>query len=67
VPLLVVSPWTGTDTQGYISGKCKSVGNCQNDVPPYQHDFGSILNFTEYVFGLPQGGIGASQNLQYDD
>ena len=52
VPLLVVSAWTPT---GYISGSCKT-GPCTPQVP-YVHDFGSILNFIEYTFGLSQGGI----------
>lgn len=55
--MLVVSAYTGTNTAGYISGPCQN-GSCNNDKAPYQHDFGSIVNFTQYVFGLPQGGIG---------
>jgi phospholipase C len=57
VPLLVVSPYTGTKNQdgsysGYVSGPC--VGNvCNNNRFPYQHDFGSILAFTEYNFTMP--------------
>jgi len=54
VPLLVVSAYTGTDTAGYISGTQSQGGK----TPPYIHDFGSILNFIQYVFRLPQGGIG---------
>ncbi|MGB9031719.1 MAG: hypothetical protein WCC27_16480 [Acidobacteriaceae bacterium] len=64
VPLLVVSAYT---PKGYISGPCfpstDGVNNndvCLNDKPPYQHDFGSILNFTEYALGLPQGGISST-------
>jgi len=50
VPLLVVSPYY---TQaGYVSGAC-SGGTCQNDQFPYQHDFGSILAYTEQNFNLP--------------
>jgi phosphoesterase family protein len=49
VPLLVVSPWTSA---GYVSGPCDSTG-CNNDKPPYRHDFGSILAFTEYNFNMP--------------
>jgi hypothetical protein len=50
VPLLVVSPYY---TQpGYVSGAC-SGGTCQNDKPPFQHDFGSILRFIENNFNLP--------------
>jgi phospholipase C len=44
VPLLVVSAYS---KQGYISGALPSPG----EVPPYIHDFGSILNFIEYAFG----------------
>ena len=47
VPLLVVSPFA---KPGYISGPPANP-NCPNF---YCHDFGSILNFIEYVFG--QGG-----------
>lgn len=57
VPLLVVSAYTkyascpaGQPCVGYISGTA-----AQGEVPPYIHDFGSILNFTEYVFG--RGGM----------
>ena len=53
VPLLVVSAYnvhgTGSFT-GYISGAC-TPGNCPNTNPRYVHDFGSILNFTEYALG----------------
>jgi phospholipase C len=66
VPLLVVSAYTkqcsGAQCQdgftGYISGP-PSNPDC---APPntYCHDFGSILNFIEYAFGLTQGGIGDS-------
>ncbi|HEV8048379.1 MAG TPA: alkaline phosphatase family protein [Terriglobales bacterium] len=57
VPLLVVSPYTGTPSAsstytGYISGPCVG-NNCNNNKFPYQHDFGSILRFTEYNFGMP--------------
>jgi phospholipase C len=48
VPLLVVSEYTPA---GYVSGPC--TGNCPNSVFPYVHDFGSILAFTEYNFGMP--------------
>jgi phospholipase C len=60
VPLLVVSPWTGTPTQngytGYISGACGAspLTPCPNNVPPFVHDFGSILRFTEHNFTMPQ-------------
>jgi hypothetical protein len=49
VPLLVVSPWTPA---GYVSGACDSSG-CNKNMPPYQHDFGSILRFTELNFNMP--------------
>ena len=48
VPFLVVSPYA---KPGYVSGACGPSG-CQNDNPPYQHDFGSVLAFTENNFGL---------------
>jgi hypothetical protein len=58
VPLLVIGAYTNNFPNGYISGA--------NTNPPitcpnyYCHDFGSILNFIEYAFGLTQGGIGNS-------
>jgi len=70
VPLLVVSAYNyrATGSTGYISGACVAQGNCPNDKPPYVHDFGSILNFTEWALGTggqplhfngqpPQSGI----------
>lgn len=62
VPLLVVSEYTGASTSGggYISGACgpgQQVSQCPNDTGAgqiYQHDFGSILAFTEFNFDLPQ-------------
>jgi hypothetical protein len=55
VPLLVVSEFTGTKSganyTGYISGPC-TPPNCPNTTKIYQHDFGSILAFTENNFGL---------------
>jgi len=54
VPLMVVSAWikrsASSNGAGYISGTPAQGG----EVVPYVHDFGSILNFIEYVFG--QGG-----------
>jgi hypothetical protein len=50
VPLLVVSAWT---PQGYVSGSPS-----QGEVPPYIHDFGSILNFTEWALGQNQQPLG---------
>jgi len=51
--MLVVSAYVRLTNgmPGYISGACTSPGNCPNEVPPFIHDFGSILNFMEYVFG----------------
>ncbi len=46
VPLLVVSAYTPS---GYVSGALPSPG----EQPAYEHDFGSILRFTENNFGLP--------------
>jgi hypothetical protein len=51
VPLLVVSPYA---KQGYISGP-SSNPTCPNF---YCHDFGSMLNFVEYVFGSSGGSLG---------
>jgi hypothetical protein len=55
VPFLVVSEYTGTQSEstytGYISGACGST--CSNNKLPFQHDFGSILAFAEFNFGLP--------------
>jgi phospholipase C len=50
VPLLVVGAYVKqvTPQGGYISGTPSQGG----EKPPYVHDFGSILNFIEYVFGL---------------
>ena len=69
VPLLVVSAYTQQMTPGggYISGP-QSNPMCPNY---YCHDFGSILNFVEYVFGTggnPLGGTGGiSPNYHYAD
>jgi len=46
VPLLVVSEFT----TNYVSGACTS--NCPNAGFPFVHDFGSILSFAEWNFGL---------------
>jgi phospholipase C len=59
VPLLVVSEYTGTFSNGklggYVSGSCGIAGlpNCPNLKYPYVHDFGSMLAFTEFNFNLP--------------
>jgi phospholipase C len=56
VPLLVIGAYA---KPGYISGGNVSLPpDCLHNT--YCHDFGSILNFIEYAFGLPQGGIGDS-------
>lgn len=59
VPLLVVSEYTGVQSNGsytgYVSGACgrgQIVSTCPNNNAPYVHDFGSILAFTEFNFGL---------------
>jgi phospholipase C len=58
VPFLVVSEYTGNGTianpSGYISGECGVAGypGCPNLTAPFVHDFGSILAFTEFNFGL---------------
>jgi phospholipase C len=82
VPLLVISAYNAHTTNGqqgftgYISGKCLSVGNCPNELPPYVHDFGSILNFIEWALGQNQTplhftgfppGSGISPSYAYAD
>jgi phospholipase C len=52
VPLLVVSAYSH---RGYISGALPPYG--PGEVRPYIHDFGSILNFIEYAFGVNQQSI----------
>jgi len=52
VPLLVVSPYAKA---GYISGGGVYPPACPSS---YCHDFGSILNFIEYVFGTNGNSIG---------
>ena len=47
VPFLAVSEYTQA---GYVSGACTT--NCPQKIFPYVHDFGSILAFTEYNFGM---------------
>jgi hypothetical protein len=57
---------------GYISGALHG----QGEVPPYVHDFGSILNFIEWAFGQNQTplhftgfppGSGISPSYPYAD
>lgn len=77
VPLLVVSEYTGTCTNppscttftGYVSGACGAgtQNGCPYYGPPnfktqYVHDFGSILAFTEWNFGM---GLIYPKNSQY--
>jgi len=60
VPFLAVSEYTGTYNQqtgafgGYVSGACytNQPPYCPNLSPPYIHDFGSILAYTEWNFNL---------------
>jgi phospholipase C len=58
VPLLVVSAYT---PQGYVSGSPSQGGK----VKPYIHDFGSILNFIEYVFGQNRQSLGTIGDPSY--
>ena len=59
VPFLAVSEYTGTlsngQYSGYVSGACGAapLTSCPNKTQIYQHDFGSILAFTENNFNLP--------------
>jgi Phosphoesterase family len=71
VPFMVVSEFTGTKSganyTGYISGPCGIAGqpSCPNTTAKYQHDFGSILAFTEHNFGL--SNVDQSGNNGYAD
>lgn len=76
VPLLVVSAYSpvtpgNPPTQGYVSGAWTSGVQptaCPNNTPQYCHDFGSILNFIEYVFGRSgQRLVSISLNYPYAD
>jgi hypothetical protein len=67
VPLLVVSAYTPAK---YVSGPAASnaVTSCPTNPTQYCHDFGSILNFIEYVFGSagqPLGEIGSNGSSTY--
>jgi hypothetical protein len=72
VPLLVVSPYTGTYQNGaysgYISGACGAspLPPCPNKTFPYMHDFGSILAFTEYNFNMGQIYPGTNYYADYN-
>ena len=72
VPLLVVSAYNyrRQGATGYISGACgpSQQFSCPNEKQQYIHDFGSILNFIEYVFGNGGNSIGEiSPNYHYAD
>jgi phospholipase C len=58
VPLLVISAYT---PKGYVSGSRAQGG----EVQPYIHDFGSILNFIEYVFGQNKQSLGTIGDPNY--
>jgi phospholipase C len=69
VPFLVVSPYTPA---GYISGECgvtgyPACGSSSNQPPKYVHDFGSILAFTEWNFGMPVIDPPGPNNFGYAD
>jgi len=71
VPLLVVSAYTGTYNNGNWSGYISGTRSQGGEAPPYVHDFGSILNFIQYVFsaqGMVQGQISQTYpDWAYDD
>ncbi|MGD0987410.1 MAG: alkaline phosphatase family protein [Candidatus Sulfotelmatobacter sp.] len=59
VPLLVVSAYS--PHKGYVSGPAANNGVAACPITPssrYCHDFGSILNFVEYVFGTGGKSLG---------
>lgn len=67
VPFLVVSAYT---PPGTVSGSCTQNVNCvggsgngSQNVAPHQHDFGSILAFIEYNFGLGIGCINSATDV----
>jgi hypothetical protein len=62
VPLLVVSEYTQA---AYVSGACGSSG-CTSDTFPFQHDFGSILAFTEHNFNFSPPFIDAPYYADYN-
>jgi hypothetical protein len=57
VPLLVVSAYKGPYVSGPVSDP-NTAATCLNNASFPCHDFGSILNFTEYVFGSNGSGLG---------
>ena len=65
VPLLVVSAYM--TKAGYVSGSWNGTGSAPTTCPgpPYCHDFGSILNFIEYVFGSNQQSLGTIGPAEY--
>jgi hypothetical protein len=68
VPLLVVSAYMAkANSTGYVSGyssgaptSCPTTPNSQ-----YCHDFGSVLNFIEYVFGTNGSSLGQIGPVSY--
>jgi phospholipase C len=70
VPFLVVSAYTqpgtvsGFCTQGV---DCVGQGNGTQNADPHRHDFGSILAFIEFNFGLQEGGINLGNNFPFAD
>ncbi len=68
VPFLVVSAYTG---DGTVSGACgtPTTPPCGvlSNVAPHQNDFGSILAFIEYNFGLTLGGINLANGFPFAD
>jgi len=65
VPLLVVSAYMSQP--GYVSGSWNGTGSAPTTCPgpPYCHDFGSVLNFIEYVFGSNQQSLGTIGPAEY--
>ena len=72
VPLLVVSAYNyrPQGSTGYISGACGpgQQYSCPNEQQKYIHDFGSILNFTEWALGAGGNSLGEiSPSYPYAD
>ncbi|MGA8762530.1 MAG: alkaline phosphatase family protein [Candidatus Sulfotelmatobacter sp.] len=66
VPLLVVSAYS--PTPGYVSGPAISNAVTSCPISPnsrYCHDFGSILNFIEYVFGKGGKSLGEIDSVSH--
>jgi hypothetical protein len=69
VPFLVVSEYTGTSSSGggYVSGPCGTgFSPCPNKTAAFQHDFGSILEFTEFNFSPSLTYIAKPQYADYN-